>query len=197
MKRRLCVLLALVQLLVLSTTVLADESGEIVATIPGSGQAAITAEFEEEEGEAPAYFSVTVTWETSGSIRYTVYADSYVWDPDTLEYKNTGASGVWSVNDAQIKIIVTNRSNVPVEVSCNPPVPYSNNGITAITGYYDNSTIIVGTCAPEDASQLKVTGAQAPTATATFTISRIEGTITGDGRIGNMTVGIQPAGTSE
>jgi hypothetical protein len=197
LKKRFSFFFALVLALSLTTKAYAMGDTVSLTRLPESQQATIMAEFESVESEVPTNYDVTIFWKASGSLKYIVYTDTYVWDPDRLEYQNVGESGVWSVDDAQVQILVTNRSNVPIQADCSSPIPNASNGITRITGMYDRNNFVVDTCAPADAAQLQSLHAEAVTGVATYRLCTVEGDVKETGRIGTITVGIGPTGNAE
>ena len=119
MKKLLCMILALMFVLSLATTALADDSkttdsGTDTATAP------VTATATKEDAvpdTATAVYSVTIAWQVKGGT-IKVGKDSYTWDPSTRQYSTKVENSNYSVlTDAEITVTVTNNSNKAIDVT--------------------------------------------------------------------------------
>ena len=118
MKKLLCMILALMFVLSLATTALADSkevsqstdtaNAEVTATASKTGDDILT---------GTAVYKLTISWEvTSGSI--TVGADTYGWNPETHKYDVQTPVTTYEVKDsASISVTVTNHSNAAMKVT--------------------------------------------------------------------------------
>lgn len=194
MKKIMSLMLALALVLSMGVTVFAAES-EPVETVPGSKDVNVTAGY-----TAPTYtvggtvYHVVVAWAQTGTITYTGDQYTYTWKPgegDYGKYEKTGDAAHWTVTDAKVAITVTNKSNAPITATC--AAPKEETGIT-VTGSYDadsNGKLVLESAAP---SADKLPGTVEGTkqeATATYTISKVDGSITAAGTIATINVKIE------
>ena len=119
MKKVLSLIAALSLTLSMSATVFAAETGPAIGDVTkdNTQDIAITAQYTKGENKIPTVYNVTVSWEKTGDLQYTVGSDTYDWQTDSLTYKETPGTGVWTGKTAQVDITVTNRSNAAVKAS--------------------------------------------------------------------------------
>lgn len=119
MKKVLSLIAALSLTLSMSATVFAAETGPAIddVTKDNTKDIAITAQYTKGENKIPTVYNVTVSWEKTGDLQYTVGSDTYDWQTDSLTYKATPGKGEWTGKTAQVDITVTNRSNAAVKAS--------------------------------------------------------------------------------
>lgn len=143
--------------------------------------------------EKPSYtvastvYHVVIGWKQSGTITYTDAKNVYNWtvsENDNGKYvkdetKSTEAK--WTVSDAAVEITVTNKSNAAITATCGAPAVTGN--VTGVTGQYDaasNGTLNLASAAPAESElPTKLEGTER-TATATYTITDVKGSINGD-----------------
>lgn len=129
-------------------------------------------------------YSVTLEWETTGTIAYNAGDTVYNWNSATLSYDSTVAKGEWDISNAQIVFTVKNRSNRPVAVSFADPKAV---GGVNITGNYSNDKIELRTAAT---GGYNGTGKEQE-GTAVYTITGISGAIDSSGVIASIAVTIE------
>lgn len=119
MKKVLSLIAALSLTLSMSATVFADETSATIddVTTNHTKDIAITAQYTKGENIIPTVYNVTVSWEKTGDLQYTVGSDTYNWQTDSLTYSKTPGTGEWTGKTAQVNITVTNRSNADVKAS--------------------------------------------------------------------------------
>jgi hypothetical protein len=193
MKKALSFLLTLMLILTLAVPALAEDdpatSGSSTVTdFSSSGEASIVAIYEKTEDVVVNKYSVTVAWSQTGTLKYNTGEVTYSWDSDKLEYDMTAKDGVWTCEDAKIAVTVTNKSDKAITATCADPAVNGDVGVTAIKGSYDNGTLSLSSAA----KGLTEKG-EAVSATATYTISGVEGAIKESGNIGTITVSFAAA----
>ena len=119
MKKVLSLIAALSLTLSMSATVFAAETGPAIGDVTKNNtrDISITAQYTKGENKIPTVYNVTVSWEKTGNLQYTVGSDTYDWQTDSLTYKTTRGTGEWTGKTAQVDITVTNRSNADVKAS--------------------------------------------------------------------------------
>lgn len=119
MKKVLSLIAALSLTLSMSATVFADETSATIddVTTHNTKDIAITAQYTKGENKIPPVYNVTVSWEKTGNLQYTVGSDTYDWQTDSLTYIKAPGTGEWTGKTAQVNITVTNRSNADVKAS--------------------------------------------------------------------------------
>lgn len=196
----LVLVLALALVLSMGVTVFAEEtSGSTTVTDPtdpanNSKDINVTAGY-----TAPTYksagtvYHVVIGWKQSGTITYTGDQYTYTWKPgegNYGRYDQTGVAAHWTVTDAKVAITVTNKSNAAITATC--AAPKEKTGIT-VTGSYDadsNGKLVLESAAPAESELPTTLNGTERTATATYTITGVEGTITGAGAIATINVSI-------
>ena len=123
--------------------------------------------------EGTRVYSVTLEWATSGKIIYNAGKTVYSWNDSSLTYDSETMNEGWSVDGAKITIGVINRSNRPVDVTCEDPAPIQGIGLT---GKYDRSTMTVASAAPDDFHGVGT----AQREETVYTIDGVTGKITGE-----------------
>ena len=194
MKKIMSLVLALALVLSMGVTVFAAEnSGSTTVTDPigaegNSKNVDVTAGY-----EAPIYksagtvYHVVIGWKQSGTITYTDAKNVYNWtvsENDNGKYvkdetKSTEAK--WTVSDAAVEITVTNKSNAAITATCGAPAVTGN--VTGVTGKYDttsNGTLNLASAAPAESELPTNLEGTERTATATYTITDVKGSINGD-----------------
>lgn len=193
MKKVLSFVLALVMVLALSVTAFAEvHQGE--GTIPAGGKSESTnieATFNKHDDVVNHKYHVTVKWEPNVTISYSNGYTTYTWDPAKTKYETKATEAAWSVNEgANIKITVENRSDGAIQAVCGAPMAVA--GVTAnIQGSYDNEsngTLNIGSAAGENYSAGKM-----QSASATYSITGVTGSIDKDGTIATITVTVKAA----
>ena len=200
MKKIMSLVLALALVLSMGVTVFAEEnSGSTTVTDPAdtahnSKDIDVTAGY-----TAPRYtvgdtvYHVVVAWSQTGTITYTGDQYTYTWKPndgDYGRYDMTGEAAHWTVTDAKVAITVTNKSNAPITATC--AAPKVESGIT-VTGNYDatsNGKLVLESAAPSENELPNTVDGTKQEATATYTITGVDGTITGAGKIATISVTI-------
>lgn len=119
MKKALSLIAALSLTISMSATVFAAETGPAIddVTKDNTKDIAITAQYTKGENKIPTVYNVTVEWNQTSDLKYTVGSNTYEWQTDSLTYKETPGTGVWTGKTAQVDITVTNRSNAAVKAS--------------------------------------------------------------------------------
>ena len=200
MKKIMSLVLALALVLSMGVTVFAaGNSGSTTVTDPtdtehNSESIDVTAGY-----TAPSYtvektvYHVVVAWSQTGTITYTGDQFTYTWNPgegDYGRYDQTGEAAHWTVNDAKVAITVTNKSNAAITATCAEPT--EETGIT-VTGKYDdvsNGKLVLDSAAPSADKLPGTVDGTKQEATATYTITDVDGTITGAGTIATINVTI-------
>ena len=193
MKKIMSLVLALALVLSMGVTVFAAES-EPVETVPGSKDINVTAGYTEPSYTvAGTVYHVVVAWSQTGTITYTGDQYTYTWKPgegDYGRYDKTGDAAHWTVTDAKVAITVTNKSNAAITATC--AEPRGETGIT-VTGDYDtvsNGKLVLESAAPSADKLPGTVDGTKQEATATYTITNVDGTITGAGKIATISVTI-------
>ena len=150
---------------------------------PSNGSVDIEADYIPGTVSAPEVYSVTLEWETSGTIAYNAGDSVYTWNSSTLSYDSTVAEGEWDISNARIVFTVKNRSNRPVDVSFANPKTVSG---VSITGSYSKSRMELGTAATGGYTERGTEQKD----TAVYTITGISGAIDGSGVIASIAVTI-------
>lgn len=191
MKKILSLILALALVMALSVTAFAAEPP--VTTLPGSGNASIEATFSQPDDQVVHNYSVTIAWAQTGTLKYTTDQAIYTWNTTDLKYDNTTSGDAdWTIENAQVTITVTNRSDVAITATCGDPDPVTTTGVTVITGSYDSTSN--GTLSLDSAAPAELTGVGSETtASAVYTITGVDGAITAPGSIGTITVSLAAA----
>lgn len=182
MKKVLSLIAALSLTLSMSATVFAAETGE---TLPKDQEIGITATYTKGENIVPTVYNVTVEWNQTGTLTYTVGSDTYNWNTTSLAYDKVNGTGKWDYTDAGVNITVTNRSNAAVKASI-------SNVTHTVATFEGNSSgdVTVGSAA---INGLKTTEGKPQTGTLTYTITKVDGAITDNGSIATLTVKIEAA----
>ena len=107
----------------------------------------------ERGAEGTRVYSVTLEWETSGTITYNAGKTVYSWNDNDLKYDTEVTGKGWTVKDAKVTITAKNRSNRPVDVVCAEPNVID--GVT-LTGSYDKSKMTLPSAAPDNISGVGV-----------------------------------------
>lgn len=194
MKKIISLLLALVMVMGLSVTAFAENS-DTQTTTPTTSNASITADYAEPTYDVAHAYKATISWEQTGKIEYTSGTQTlYTWDTSKLEY-NKGTQEItpkWTINNAQVKITVTNFSDQKITASCAQAAPLANSDITSITSnFVDNKSSVT----VDSAAGATVTdkGAQKE-GSVTLNITDVQGKITKADQIGTVTVTLSIAG---
>lgn len=200
MKKIMSLVLALALVLSMGVTVFAAEnSGSTTVTDPidaagNSKDINVTAGYTEPKYTVDGtVYHVVVAWSQTGTITYTGDRYTYTWKPgegDYGRYDQTGEAAHWTVTDAKVAITVTNKSNAAITATC--ATPKGESGIT-VTGNYDtvsNGKLVLESAAPAESElPTKLEGTKQE-ATATYTITGVDGIITGAGKIATISVTI-------
>lgn len=200
MKKIMSLVLALALVLSMGVTVFADEnSGSTTVTDPAdpannSKDINVTAGYTKPSHTVEGIvYHVVVAWSQTGTITYTGDQYTYTWNPsegDYGRYDETGEAAHWTVTDAKVAITVTNKSNAAITATCD--APKEETGIT-VTGKYDadsNGKLVLDSAAPAESELPTTLNGTERTATATYTITNVDGTITGAGKIATISVTI-------
>lgn len=196
MKKIMSLVLALALVLSMGVTVFAAES-ETVETVPDSKDINVTAGY-----TAPTYsaaatvYHVVIGWQQTGTITYTDAKNVYNWtvsDGDNGQYvrdDEKSEAAKWTVANAAVAITVTNKSNAAITATCAEPKKVGN---VTVTGSYDatsNGQLELESAAPAESELPTTLNGTERTATATYTITGVDGTITGAGAIATINVSI-------
>ena len=186
MKKVLSLIAALSLTLSMSATVFAaEETGPAIKDLPNGQNISITAQYEKGENIIPTVYHVTVSWNQTGTLAYSVGSDTYDWQTDSLTYNKTEGTGKWECADAKVNITVTNKSNAAVNASI---AEVKAQDSLTVTG---NASALV-----------KVDSAASENLTAkgteqkgylTYTITGVTGKITKESTIATLTVKIEAA----
>lgn len=187
MKKVLSLIAALSLTLSMSATVFAAETGSTIGDVTKNNtqDIAITAQYTKGENKIPTVYNVTVSWEQTGTLKYSVGSDTYDWQTDSLSYHKTPGEAKWDYTDAKVNITVTNRSNAKVKASISG-VKYS---VDTFEGTLPEP-VTVGSAA---INGLETTEGKPQTGTLTYTITKVDGAITDNGSIATLTVKIEAA----
>lgn len=200
MKKIMSLVLALALVLSMGVTVFADEnSGSTTVTDPAdpannSKDINVTAGYTKPSHTVEGIvYHVVVAWSQTGTITYTGDQYTYTWNPsegDYGRYDQTGEAAHWTVTDAKVAITVTNKSNAAITATCAEPKKVGN---VTVTGSYDATShgqLELESAAPAESElPTKLEGTKQE-ATATYTITGVDGTITGAGAIATINVSI-------
>lgn len=200
MKKIMSLVLALALVLSMGVTVFATgDSGSITVTDPtdptnNSKDINVTAGYTEPKYTvAGTVYHVVVAWSQTGTITYTGDRYTYTWKPgegDYGRYDQTGEAAHWTVTDAKVAITVTNKSNAAITATCAEPTKVGN---VTVTGSYDATSrgqLELESAAPAESELPTTLNGTERTATATYTITGVDGTITGAGAIATINVSI-------
>ena len=187
MKKIMSLVLALALVLSMGATVFAAES-DSVETVPGSKDVNVTADYVKPTySSAGTVYHVVIGWQQTGKITYTDAKNVYNWtvsDNDNGKYvKDETASekAKWTFENAAVAITVTNKSNAAIKATCDAPAAFAN--VTSVTGQYDttsNGTLNLASAAPAESELPTNLNGTEQTATATYTITGVEGSISED-----------------
>lgn len=184
MKKVLSLIAALSLTLSMSATVFAaEETGPAIGDVTKNNtrDISITAQYTKGENKIPTVYNVTVSWEKTGNLQYTVGSDTYDWQTDSLTYKTTRGTGKWTGKTAQVDITVTNRSNADVKASVS---------VTSSLTLTDEKPADV--VVPTAAKGLTEPG-EAQSKGMVYKITDVSGTIDQDTTIATLTVTIEAA----
>lgn len=183
MKKVLSLIAALSLTLSMSATVFAAETGSAIddVTKDNTKDIAITAQYTKGENKIPTVYNVTVSWEKTGDLQYTVGSDTYDWQTDSLTYRKAPGTGEWTGKTAQVDITVTNRSNAAVQASVS---------VTSSLTLTDEKPADV--VVPTAAKGLTETG-EAQSKGMVYKITDVSGAINQDTTIATLTVKIEAA----
>lgn len=186
MKKVLSLIAALSLTLSMSATVFAaEETGPAIDVLPNGQNISITAAYEKGQDNIPTVYHVTVSWNQTGTLTYTVGSDTYNWNTTSLAYDKVDGKGKWECADAKVNITVTNRSNAAVNASI---AEVKAQGSLTVTGNA-SELVKVNSAAKED---LKATGEEQK-GYLTYTITGVTGEITEKSTIAKLTVKIEAA----
>ena len=171
------------KVLSMSATVFAAETGSAIddVTKDNTKDIAITAQYTKGENKIPTVYNVTVSWEKTGDLQYTVGSDTYDWQTDSLTYRKAPGTGEWTGKTAQVDITVTNRSNAAVQASVS---------VTSSLTLTDEKPADV--VVPTAAKGLTETG-EAQSKGMVYKITDVSGAINQDTTIATLTVKIEAA----
>ena len=195
MKKIISLLLALVMVMGLSVTAFAAENEATQTGVPTSSNAAITASYTDPSYDIKHTYKATIAWEQTGTIQYTSGTQKrYTWNTKDLVYVEgtQEITPVWTVDNAQVKITVTNYSDQKVTASCAEAAPLENSDVISIeSNFVDNkSSVTVDSAAGASVTD---TGAKKD-GSVTLNITDVKGKITQAGQIGTVTVTLAIAG---
>ena len=109
MKKVLSLIAALSLTLSMSATVFAAEgTGTAIEDLSKGQDISITAAYEKGQDNIPTVYHVTVSWNQTGTLTYTVGSDTYNWNTTSLAYDKVDGKGKWECADAKVNITVTN-----------------------------------------------------------------------------------------
>ena len=154
---------------------------------------------------APSYtvastvYHVVVAWEKAGTIKYVGDNFTYTWNPETGdngEYTKNGTPAHWEVSaDAKVAITVTNKSNAAITATCGAPA-VAIGTVTSIAGHYGTDESATEAKLDLESAAPKITGPNdgltgtEQKASATYTITGVNGTIGEAGVIATISVTI-------
>lgn len=160
---------------------------------------------------APSYavagtvYHVVVAWQKSGTIKYVGDNFTYTWHPETGgngAYTKDGTPAHWEVSsDAKVAITVTNKSNAAITATCGAPA-VAIGTVTGIAGHYGTDESATEAKLDLESAAPKITGPNddltgtEQKASATYTITGVNGTIGEAGVIGTISVTIAKDTTS-
>ena len=188
MKKALSLIAALSLTLSMSATVFAaEETGPAIGdvTTNNTQDISITAQYEKGADKIPTVYHVTVSWNQTGTLTYSVGSDTYDWQTDSLTYNKTKGTGKWECADAKVNITVTNRSNAAVNASI---AEVKAQGSLTVTG--NASELVKVNSAPKE--DLNAPGGEQK-GYLTYTITGVTGEITEKSTIATLTVKIEAA----
>ena len=194
MKKVLSFVLALVMVMALSVTSFAangiPNTGD--GEFPGStDNIDITANFTDNKDVVNHKYHVTVKWEPNVTISYSNGYTTYTWNTTETKYETKATEAAWTVNEgANIKITVENRSDGAIQAVCGAPMAVADVNAN-IQGSYDNEsngTLNIGSAAGENYS-----AGEMKSASATYNITGVTGSIDKDGTIATITVTVKAA----
>lgn len=112
MKKTLITLLAVVLMFSLAIPVFAEDVSS--DDVSGETSQVVTATREQLADKTPetVYF-VTVSWNVTSELKYTVDGSTYTWNPADTEYTETPGEATWD-GSATVAITVANRSNAEI-----------------------------------------------------------------------------------
>lgn len=187
MKKIMSLVLALALVLSMGVTVFAEESAT-VETVPGSKDVNVTADYVKPTySSAGTVYHVVIGWKQSGTITYTDAKNVYNWtvsENDNGQYvkdETKSEKAKWTVTNAAVAITVTNKSNAAITATCGAPAITGN--VTEVTGQYDttsNGTLNLASAAPAESELPTNLEGTERTATATYTITGVKGSINKD-----------------
>lgn len=166
------VLLALVLTMSMTAVSFADTT---VTTLDNTQNIDVTGSYNS-GGDAGDIYSVDIAWEAM-EFTYTA-ASSTAWNPKTHTYDTTASAG-WIANGNTVK--TTNHSNKPVNVA----LSFTNDTSTApnVTGSFDNANYTLATA-------VGTTFDNAPSETSTLTLGGTLDAVSGNVKIGTVTVAL-------
>lgn len=186
MKKVLSLIAALSLTLSMSATVFAaEETGPTIEDLPKGQDISITAAYEKGQDNILTTYHVTVSWEQTGTLAYSVGSDTYDWQTDSLTYNKTEGTGKWECADAKVNITVTNRSNAAVNASIAEVKAQDSLTVTGSA----SALVKVDSAAKED---LTAKGTEQK-GHLTYTITGVTGKITKESTIATLTVKIEAA----
>lgn len=188
MKKVLSLIAALSLTLSMSATVFAaEETGPAIGdvTTNNTQDISITAQYEKGADKIPTVYHVTVSWEQTGTLTYSVGSDTYDWQTDSLSYHKTPGEAKWDYTDAGVNITVTNRSNAKVKASISD--------VTHTVKTFEGNSSAAVTVNSAATQGLETTKGEPQTGTLTYTITKVDGAITENGPIAKLTVTIEAA----
>ena len=207
MKKIMSLVLALALVLSMGVTVFAEESTNPTTVTNdeienNNTNIDVTAGYEKPSYTvASTVYHVVVAWEKSGTIKYVGDNFTYTWHPETGgngAYTKDGTPAHWEVSaDAKVAITVTNKSNAAITATCGAPA-VAIGTVTGIVGHYGDGTdqtaeLNLESAAPAtvgpDATGDQLKGTERK-ASATYTITGVDGTIAGAGTIATISVTI-------
>lgn len=182
MKKVLSLIAALSLTLSMSATVFAADNDPIEDVNTGNTKdISITAQYTKGENIVPNVYNVTVSWEQTGTLTYTVGSDTYNWNTTSLAYDKVDGKGKWECADAKVNITVTNRSNAAVKASV------SVTSSLALTDEKPADVVV-----PTAAKGLKETGVE-QSKEMVYKITDVSGAIDQNTTIATLTVKIEAA----
>ena len=188
MKKVLSLIAALSLTLSMSATVFAAETtGNTIGDVTKNNtqDISITAQYEKGADKIPTVYHVTVSWNQTGTLTYSVGSDTYDWQTDSLTYKKTEGKGKWDYTDAGVEITVTNRSNAKVEASIS--------NVTHTVATFEGTSSAAITVNSAATQGLETTQGEPQTGKLTYTITKVDGAITETGPVAKLTVTIKAA----